>query len=50
MPAVILIQHIHLFLGKRTTENAELGMSKVKEKNISSISGIEVIFPEDSVV
>lgn len=50
VPAVLLLQDVHLPIGETAQEHAELGVSEVNEEHVSGCGGVQLVLPEDSVV
>ena len=50
VPAVFLLEDIHLTTGETAEEYAQFGMTKIDEEHISGILGMKILLSENTVV
>ena len=50
VPAVLLLEDVHLSAGEAAEKDAQFGMPEINEEHISSILGVKIFLSENSVV
>ena len=47
---ILLLQHVHFSIGKRTHKDTQFGMSEIDKQNVTGHTRIQLVLPEDTVI
>ena len=50
VPAVFLLEDVHLPAGEAAEEDAQFGVPEIDEEHISGILGVKIVLPENTVI